>query len=340
MENRTTMCPICGKEGAIAHANYDRNAIVYSCTICGRYEIDINHKVNSNHFAPYLFYHSIRHETVYEYRYYSFLEKEICDKYNEEFEQGHNGHGRPIHIDEDIIESWYPKTFSERIDYILLYLESHISHVGQQVCASFSELCGLLFVDQKEIGADQFSEKWRRDEDCISEVRYMLNYLKGVSFIEYTDSIEEEGTILLRMTPEGYARVDELQKYSAYGRNALVAMKFGPETERLREAIRKGIIDAGYIAIFIDEVQHNNFITPELLKYIRDSKFVVVDLTHQNNGAYFEEGYAMGLGKPVIQLCQKDTKLHFDIAQMNTILWETEKDIPGRLCNRIKATIN
>lgn len=57
--------------------------------------------------------------------------------------------------------------------------------------------------------------------------------------------------------------------------------------------------------IFIDEVQHNDFITPELLKYIRDSKAVVVALIRQNNDAYFEEGYAMGLGKPVIQLCKK-----------------------------------
>ena len=79
--------------------------------------------------------------------------------------------------------------------------------------------------------------------------------------------------------------------------------------------IRQGIKSAGYVAIFIDEVEHNDFITPELLKYIRDSKFVVVDLSHQNNGAYFEEGYAMGLGKPVIQLCKKDVRLHFDIAQ-------------------------
>lgn len=69
--------------------------------------------------------------------------------------------------------------------------------------------------------------------------------------------------------------------------------------------IRQGIMPVGYVAIFIDEVEHNDFITPELLKYIRDSKFVVVDLSHQNNGAYFEEGYAMGLGKPVIQLCKK-----------------------------------
>ena len=80
--------------------------------------------------------------------------------------------------------------------------------------------------------------------------------------------------------------------------------------------------------------------TPELLKYIKDSKFVVVDLTHQNNGAYFEEGYAMGLGKAVIQLCQKDTKLHFDIAQKNTIMWKTEDDIPEMLKNRIQATID
>lgn len=87
-------------------------------------------------------------------------------------------------------------------------------------------------------------------------------------------------------------------------------------------------------------MQHNNLITPEILKHIRDSKFVVADLTHQNNGAYFEEGYAMGIGKPVIQLCQKDTKLHFDIAQKNTIMWDTEGDIPHRLTNRIRATID
>ena len=117
-------------------------------------------------------------------------------------------------------------------------------------------------------------------------------------------------------------------------------MKFGDDTIPLREAIRKGITDAGYVAIFIDEVQHNDFITPELLKHIRDSKFVVVDLPHQNNGAYFEEGYAMGLGKQVIQLCQKDQRLHFDIAQKNTIMWGTEEDIPERLKNKIKATID
>jgi nucleoside 2-deoxyribosyltransferase len=168
----------------------------------------------------------------------------------------------------------------------------------------------------------------------------MLNYLSDSCYVEYDDEDIEGEYIKIGLTPKGYSRVDEIQKNTAHGRNVLVAMKFGDDTIPLREAIRKGIQDAGYHAVFIDEVQHNDFITPELLKYIRDSKFVVVDLTHQNNGAYFEEGYAMGLGKPVIQLCQKDTHLHFDIAQKNTIMWTSEDDIPERLTNRIKATID
>ena len=72
---------------------------------------------------------------------------------------------------------------------------------------------------------------------------------------------------------------------------------------------------------------------------IKESKFVVVDLTHQNNGAYFEEGYAMGLGKPVIQLCKDGEELHFDIKQKNTILWKSEDEIAERLKRRILATI-
>ena len=35
-----------------------------------------------------------------------------------------------------------------------------------------------------------------------------------------------------------------------------------------------------------------------------------------------------GLGKPVIQLCKKDVRLYFDIAQENTIIREIEEEIP------------
>ena len=50
---------------------------------------------------------------------------------------------------------------------------------------------------------------------------------------------------------------------------------------------------------------------------IRDAAFVIVDLTHDNPGAYWEAGYAEGLGKPVIYICEKGkfeaTKSHLDM---------------------------
>lgn len=50
-----------------------------------------------------------------------------------------------------------------------------------------------------------------------------------------------------KLLADGYARIDFLQKNSTNGNNVLVAMKFGEETMLLRENIRKGRLEAGYI---------------------------------------------------------------------------------------------
>ena len=337
-------CPMCNSDASCS-PDHDRIAVFYSCPVCGRYEIShFNYnKINHNHLASYLAHNRFTHASL-DYRYHTDLDKETCDKYKKEFEKGILTHGHPVHMDSDIVENWYPKTFSERVDYILLFLNSQIKHIGQKISMGYQELLSAFFIDRKEhkklMEYDVGSYESRDEDDCTQELQYMLDYLAKRSFIEYNNGPDEEEWVDISILPDGYARIDVLQKNTAYGRNVLVAMKFGDDTIPLREAIRKGITDAGYLAVFIDEVQHNDFITPELLKHIRDSKFVVVDLTHQNNGAYFEEGYAMGLGKPVIQLCKNDTRLHFDIAQKNTIMWEVETDISERLTNRIKATID
>lgn len=320
----------------------------FECPVCGRFELENpveSCKFNRNHLAAYLVYHCYENDGVKatsEYRYHTVRNKEWCDEYRKEFEQGNNVHGHPVYMDEAIVENWYPKTFSERVDNILLYIARHTEHIGQPLQLSVNRLLGVMFIDKQMLDSDVSSPtrgQWveRPLDAFIQEANYMLEFLKKKEYIT-TDKFKGLGSHSVVLTPEGYARVDELEKYSANGRNVLVAMSFH-DTQKLRESIRKGITDAGYCAIFIDEVQHNDFITPELLKYIKDSKFVVADLTHQNNGAYFEEGYAMGLGKPVIQLCKQGVMLHFDIAQKNTIMWEKEEDIPQKLCNRIKATI-
>lgn len=349
---RTTKCPVCGSEAYLS-ADYETSLVFCECPTCGRFELGVfggSLKFDRNHLASYLVYHRFSCAKVIDYRYHTVRAKEECDKYNAEFDRGINTIGRPVHMNNDMVETWYPKTFAERVDRILLYFSTKAAHIGQSFSLSYEEMISALFIDRYEIiryrnSEDVCKSEKRDSDDCGREAEYMLDCLQGRGMIKYAFlcsdfvSTDEEAVDII-ITPEGYARIDELQKYSARGRNVLVAMQFGNETLELREAIRRGVRDAGYHAIFIDEVQHNDFITPELLKYIRDSKFVVVDLTHKNNGAYFEEGYALGVGKPVIQLCQKDQRLHFDIAQKNTIMWDTEESIPAQLTNRIKATID
>lgn len=339
------MCPICstsGVEPMLISENLSENTVFltfYKCPVCGRFELkayETSEELNCNRLASYMVYNNFPTEDPLEVRYHTVLGKDACDEL-----KTNPDNGLPVHIDAQMVENWYPETFSERIDRILLYLDKRTQHMGETVFIEDAELTGVFFVDRwkgEKIFPLSSSMTLRNALNVQNEKRYMANYLQSQALVE--TQLNTNGSGRIRLLPNGYVRLDSLKRRSASGKKAFVAMQFSEATQPLREAIRKGISDAGYNAIFIDEVQHNNLITPEILKHIRDSKFVVADLTHQNNGAYFEEGYAMGIGKPVIQLCQKDTKLHFDIAQKNTIMWDTEGDIPHRLTNRIRATID
>jgi nucleoside 2-deoxyribosyltransferase len=74
---------------------------------------------------------------------------------------------------------------------------------------------------------------------------------------------------------------------------------------------------------------------------IRRAKLLLADLTHDNLGAYWEAGFAEGLGIPVIYLCEetKFEKLgtHFDTNHHTTIKWNLKN--PEKALNQLKSTI-
>src|SRR3546814_372746 len=79
---------------------------------------------------------------------------------------------------------------------------------------------------------------------------------------------------------------------------------------------------------------------------IRDAAFVIVDLTHDNSGAYWEAGYAEGLGKPVIYICEKakfdKAKTHFDTNHCTTVVWTREKgeEFRAELIATLRRSLN
>ena len=90
----------------------------------------------------------------------------------------------------------------------------------------------------------------------------------------------------------------------------------------------------------IDMKEHNNEIPDEIMAEIRNSQFVVADFTGQRKGVYYEAGFAMGLGRPVIWCCRGDhiKDLHFDTNHRNHIPWSSPEDLREKLHRRIKAT--
>jgi nucleoside 2-deoxyribosyltransferase len=88
-------------------------------------------------------------------------------------------------------------------------------------------------------------------------------------------------------------------------------------------------------------VEHVNRIDDEILSKIRQSKFLVADFTGQRLGVYFEAGFMLGLGRPVIWVCSKSdfAKVHFDTRQYNTIVYENTDELKKRLQFRIEAIL-
>ena len=147
------------------------------------------------------------------------------------------------------------------------------------------------------------------------------------------------------ITANGWVKIDELRKQNLTLKQAFVAMQFGEATRYIREAFRAAITESGYSVRIIDEKEHNNQIVPEIFYEIERSRFVVVDMTYPNYGAYYEAGYAQGLGKEVIVCCKETvfneatTKPHFDIAQKSMIVWKNEDELINKLKRRIEATV-
>jgi hypothetical protein len=124
---------------------------------------------------------------------------------------------------------------------------------------------------------------------------------------------------------------------------AFVAMWFDetmrePYDRGVREAIRN---DCGYQPIRIDVEEYNGDIVDQVLAEINESRFVVADLTGHRNGVYFEAGYAMGQGVPVIWTCRAEAGrgTHFDAEHFNQIRWNDPADLRSKLQARIRATI-
>ena len=154
----------------------------------------------------------------------------------------------------------------------------------------------------------------------------------------------EQEKMFVSLTCKGVQRAGDLKRGldAKIGKQVFVAMWFNAETnEAYQHGIKKGIEDAGYKPFRVDQEPHNDKICDLIVAKIKQSRFLVADVTGQSKGVYFEAGLMMGLGREVIFTCRRDEieNLHFDTRQYNHIVWDKPDDLRTQLTFRIQATI-
>ena len=224
-------------------------------------------------------------------------------------------------LDELVLELPNPTT-SERLDRLLLHIESQLHHVGQSTVINFNDAAAVCYVNSS------------------SEALKLSEYLTELGRIKPRSSGREERSF--EMTVPGLLHVDDIRFRRGEGNQVFVAMWFpGKNTEdhalmegAYKQGIRRAIRDAGLDPYRVDEPTGDPApIDARVRLQIRRSRSLHADLTGVRPNVLYEAGLAEGQGIDVTWSVHKRDvdNLPFDTRQLPHIVWEDTDELYVRL---------
>ena len=200
-----------------------------------------------------------------------------------------------------------------------------IRYVGDKIIESgevIPQISGDLY---SEIGASSSDLAFKLMEELVEK-----EFLKVGNIMK---SFKGSTLVNVNLTLEGWEQYEAEKRGRFDGSYGFIAMKFGDGKlddlvqNIVKPALKEGI---GYDLVNMRDVQQAGIIDDIMRVQIRDAAFVIAELTHDNPGAYWEAGYAEGLGKPVIYICKKakfdKISTHFDTNHCTTVFWSRDND--------------
>ena len=303
-ENESTQqCPLCKKDAATAN-DPEHGLMRFRCARCGTFEVSKEAMILSLPDQENL--HLL-----------SGVTREHCERYR-----------KPILIPSENTKELRSRApadgdVPEKAKRLLLGLKRMTEYPGQVVTCVGDKDYPLGYC--------------RNDEEFDFLIRHLArqNLLQGFA--------PSSSGYFACISPGGWAAIESFKKPNIESDKVFVAMWINSEMD---EAYGKGMQpaiedDCGYKAIRIDTKDFLGDIVDEIIAEIRESRFIVADVTRQRQGVYFEAGYAQGMGLPVVWTCHEEEigKVHFDTRQQNHIVWTSPEDLRKRLANRIRAVI-
>jgi hypothetical protein len=196
------------------------------------------------------------------------------------------------------------------------------------------------------------------DKRCWSEIgiigeNELIWIVRTLNDQNIVDASFDMFGVSARLSANGWERLGSLRSTSLASRYAFFARKFdNPELDCVfADCLFPAVKGTGYELRTV--TQKAGPVDAIIEDEIRRCRFLIADLTDENNGAYWEAGFAEGLGKPVIYICRdtdKDTgeplKTHFDTDHRHTVRWnlnsldETAKQLKAVIRNTLLGDAN
>jgi hypothetical protein len=233
-------------------------------------------------------------------------------------------------------ESYIPKTPKEKVDNFLLLLNKIFPWFeGEIVKRNLFNLA--FFPNEKEF---DIYYKHLINSGYISSVESSRN-------VVIYQILVREAILSIDVTFKGIEYLASLAEHGRDSKNCFIAMSFSSKGEivAIKEAIKSAVNEAKYNPIIINEkhIDSDQTINDAIIAEIKRAKFVVADFTEQKSGVYFEAGFALGLGIPVIYCCEEEDfkkNSHFDVNHYPHILYKTPEQLRKGLIDKIRAWID
>lgn len=297
-------CVLCHPNERDKYSQINGDQWEINCNICGKYKIteEAIREITAKHIPLHIIKGYIRFQSNVKNNKISITKE---------------------NINSILLDPLIPKSFSEKVNILLLNLEAQSKLLGGKIELNLINDYVYSFVQKS------------------SEFTYILLGLDDSGFIQYVSGKDNKGVVKLLF--KGYEKIEKIKETAIFSNQCFVAMSFDKTRDPIYDnIIYKVINETGYSPYRIDRDEHKELIPFKMIEEIKNSKFVIADCTLQKDGIYFEAGYAMGRGLPVIWLCEKSDfdNAHFDIKQYNHILYKDETDLYKKLTTRINAIIN
>src|SRR5215469_4947182 len=100
-----------------------------------------------------------------------------------------------------------------------------------------------------------------------------------------------------------------------------VIMPFADDFDEVYNTIKDSVssVNEPMKVIRLDEIRAAGSITEDLVEELRKSTLCIADVTRANPNVMWEVGFAAALGKPIIAINQKGSKLPFDITTVRVL---------------------